>query len=186
MASGDRKSGRELRKTADGNSGVGKTSRNADTTKSVKNSVKNTGVVVDFKGGVASTSPPSSFQLDNTLTEKEAKDMLPKLMKALETVFEYADTFITHTNRKTKEAKIWSSIDKEDLEILAEEMIDSAKRSKIVATATRKVVAAHRMLRVGLITLPRFIQTYKHYTKNGGFMLFPIPENEKVVEKNDR
>lgn len=87
------------------------------------------------------------------------------------TVFRWMDYGITQTNKAKAVAVIWSDIDDSDILVLVEETIAAAKRSRIVATGVRQLSRAHRLLRLGIITGPRFMQTVKHYSNNGGFIL---------------
>lgn len=87
------------------------------------------------------------------------------------TIFQLMDKGITATNQERAIAVIWSDMDDEDIGVLVDVTIDGAKRSRIVATAVRQVSRAHNMLRVGLITGPRFLATVRHYSQHGGFVL---------------
>jgi hypothetical protein len=103
------------------------------------------------------------------------------MVGALHTIFKYVDHGITATNAEKATAVIWSDIDDEDLTVLVEVIVDSGKKSRIVATAVKQVVKANNMLRIGVITAPRFIQTAKFYSDHGGFV-FPFFGGGKQVE----
>jgi hypothetical protein len=81
------------------------------------------------------------------------------------------DKGISISNRAKNEAQIWSAIDNEDLDIIAGHLVEMGKASKVVATAVRRMTNSYRLLQIGLITLPKFIQTYQFYATNGGFAL---------------
>lgn len=97
--------------------------------------------------------------------------MLPKVKALLEFVFRHMDKGITVSNRARVEAHIWSAIDSEDIEIISTHLVEMGKGSKIVATAVRRMTNSYRLLQIGLITLPKFIQTFQFYQTNGGFAL---------------
>jgi hypothetical protein len=105
------------------------------------------------------------------LTKKEGDEILPKIKGLLEFIFRHADKGITISNRNRAEAHIWSSIDDEDIDIIATHLVEMGKASRIVATAVRRMTNSYRLLQIGLITLPKFIQTYQFYAANGGFAL---------------
>jgi len=105
----------------------------------------------------------------NVLTDKEAKELLPKAQASLRTLCRYLDEGITATTRDGTRANIWRTIDDEDLQVLAEAMIEAGRKSRIIATTVRKMVGMHRMLQIGLITGPRFVMTLQHYQRHGGF-----------------
>lgn len=128
-----------------------------------------------FKGGKAGggTLGFPTPQLGEVLTEKEAKEYRDKMSGVLLTIFRYMDEGISATNREKAKAKIWSDMDDDDVGVLVDVLIDGAKRSRIVATAVRQVTRSYNLLRVGIITGPRFMQTVQHYQKHGGFT-FPF------------
>ena len=146
--------GRTDKKTGAGNSSTGETG-------------KRQGVTV--KPVAAASSTGLQVQWQNVLSEKEAKDLLPKTQASLRTLFRYADEGITATTRDGARASIWRTIDDEDLQVLAEAMIEAGRKSRIIATTVRKMVGMHRMLQIGLITGPRFVMTLQHYKRHGGF-----------------
>ena len=89
----------------------------------------------------------------------------------MSTIFRYMDEGITATNREKAKAVIWSDMDDDDIDVFVEVIIGSAKKSRIVATAVRQVSKSYAMLRLGIITGPRFMATVKHYQNHGGFVL---------------
>lgn len=91
------------------------------------------------------------------------------MVKVFVTLFQYFDQTITYTNREQAKAVIWSDIDDEDIKILVSVVIDGGKRSRIVATAVRQVNRSYNLLRVGIITGPRFVETFQFYASHGGF-----------------
>jgi hypothetical protein len=110
---------------------------------------------------------------EKPLTQKEADELLPRVRGWLDFIFRQMDKFISATNRDRAEAEIWQEIDAEDIDIIANHLVDMAKASRIVATAVRRISNSFRMLQIGLITAPKFIQTAQFYSQHGGFTLFP-------------
>lgn len=110
---------------------------------------------------------------DKPLSEKEAKDLEPRIEGALKFAFRYMDKGITATNRERAEAEIWTDIDDEDIKIIAGHLVEMAKASRIIATAVRRVSNSYRLLQIGLITGPKFWASFRFYGEHGGFSLFP-------------
>jgi hypothetical protein len=116
--------------------------------------------------------PPKTPVDTNPLSEKEGKELLPRMVEILQTVFRYVDMGITMTNAERAEAYIWRTIDPEDCKVIAELLIEAGKKNRVVATGVRRLAMSYKLLQVGIITVPRFIQTYQHYAQHGGFALF--------------
>lgn len=143
----------------------------------IKESIKFQG----FAGGKSSSFPKfEGLQIQNVLTDKEGKEYAEKMNSVFRTIFRYTDSGITATNRDKAQAVIWSDIDDEDIGVLIEVTIGGAKKSRIVATAVRQVSKAHNLLRLGIITGPRFMQTVKFYSDHGGFVL-PFGGNQNEI-----
>ena len=147
---------------------------------------------IDLKGiaGLPKVPPVPRRQIDtNPITEKEGKELLPQIVSALQQVFKYADLGITHTNAERAEAYIWQTIDPEDCKAIAELLIDAGKKNRLIATGVRRVAMSYKLLQVGIITIPRFIESYRHYADHGGFQVFgggrgnhaPIPIKREIV-----
>lgn len=79
----------------------------------------------------------------------------------------YADDFIYATNKKHEQVQIWSGIDGEDAELIADVFLRRARRSAKVAAGITGAVEKHEDLRVAVIILPRMIQTFMVYFQNG-------------------
>lgn len=117
-------------------------------------------------------APKLKFTWDEKpLTNKEGDEILPKIKALLEFVFRHMDKGISISNRNRTQASIWSAIDSEDITIISEHLVEMGKSSKVVATAVRRMTNSYRMLQIGLITLPKFVQTFQFYQSNGGFAL---------------
>ena len=108
-----------------------------------------------------------------TLTEKEAKDLLKPFSSALAEIGKYVDEVISITNADAAQAKIWSTITRDEWEVVAAMLIEDGKKSGIIAVAVRATASAYTRLQVGLIVLPRLYETYAFYADHGGFKLFP-------------
>ena len=137
------------------------------------NKDKPQGVTVAGLKNIQPTIKADALQLRDVFSDKEAKDYLPKTMEALDSLFLNVDKFISFSNKEKAQAVIWSNMDESDLKLLAEIVIDGAKKSRILATATEKFVQSHKMLRAGFITFPRFYQTWLFYQEHSGFNLLP-------------
>lgn len=107
------------------------------------------------------------------LSAKEATDLLPKVRGMIDFLFRYLDKGLSLTNRESAEAEIWSEIDDEDMDIIAGHLVDMAQASRIIATAVRRMSNSYRLLQIGIITAPRFVQTAQFYGQHGGFTFFP-------------
>lgn len=106
-----------------------------------------------------------------SLSRVEQVNLREPLFEALRTIFEGSDNLISKTNARKVEAYIWQEIDDEDTYFLVDALIRSGARVPVVGTAVRTVTHAHKLLRAGVILMPRFIATVKHYSDNGGFVL---------------
>lgn len=112
------------------------------------------------------------------LTDKEAKDLLKPFASALSEIGRYVDEVISITNGDAAKAKIWSTISKDEWEVVAAMLIEDGKKSGIIAVAVRATASAYTRLQVGLIVLPRLYETYAFYADHGGFKLFPQLDNK--------
>jgi hypothetical protein len=101
------------------------------------------------------------------LSDAEANKIRPQLIAALLDFFSYADEAIYATHKAHKRVAIWSTVDDEEAGILVDAWLARAKVSGIAAAQVTALVEAHRRLKVGLILLPRFYQTFKVYLESG-------------------
>lgn len=101
------------------------------------------------------------------LSAQEAEAMRGPLLAALLDYFKYADEFIYATNKAHKQVSIWSSIDEEDAGVLVDVWLSRARQSAKSASHVVYVVGKHEQLRVGIILLPRFYETFRVYMENG-------------------
>lgn len=102
------------------------------------------------------------------LSESEAQALKPALIAAMMDYFKYMDEVIYATNKAHAQVQIWSAIDSEECEVLANVWIGFAKRSARSATRVVAVVNSHAQLEAGIILLPKFYQTFRAYADNGG------------------
>lgn len=174
----DRDNGRDSKQDDNSNSGISETSQTNDRNSRVKEKpqgvkVKGVDKIKELAQKAAQADPPKlKFTWDEkTLTNKEADEVLPKVKALLEFVFRHMDKGISISNRNRAQAHIWGAIDNEDIEIIASHLVEMGKASKVVATAVRRMTNSYRLLQIGLITLPKFIQTFQFYQSNGGFAL---------------
>lgn len=175
----DRDIGRDIEQDDNSNGGTSETSQTNVRQSRIKDEkpqgvkVKGVDKIKELAQKAAKTEAPKlKFTWDDkALTNKEADEVLPKVKALLEFVFRHMDKGISISNRNKAQAHIWSAIDNEDIEIIASHLVEMGKASKIVATAVRRMTNSYRLLQIGLITLPKFIQTYQFYAENGGFAL---------------
>lgn len=172
----NRNAGRSGEQDSNGNGGTRETSQTNDNDARIKPkgvNIKGVDKIKALAQQASQAEPPKlRFTWDEKpLTNKEGDEILPKIKGLLQFLFRHADKGITITNRNRAEAHIWSAIDDEDIDIIASHLVEMGKASKIVATAVRRMTNSYRLLQIGLITLPKFIQTYQFYAANGGFAI---------------
>lgn len=102
------------------------------------------------------------------LTDREAEQLRPALLAALLDYFKYADELIYATNRAHHHVRIWSSIDDEDAGVLVDVWLARAKTSVRSASHIVFMINKHAELRVGIILIPRFYETFRAYVDGGG------------------
>lgn len=109
------------------------------------------------------------FSLEPVLSKKEADGMNARLKEALKTLFKGLDSAIgmTTKNPGAKNVQIWSTIEDFEVEIIATALLENSMKSKVFATVTRRITRDFMKLQIGIITFPRFYQTYSHYMQNG-------------------
>jgi len=89
----------------------------------------------------------------------------------LESLERGLDDLITNTNKQHAEAAIWSTIDREDNEFLADALLRAATKDPAVAWAVRGIAESSAWLRAGIITVPRFFDMLRFYKEHGGLAL---------------
>jgi len=103
------------------------------------------------------------------LSDKEAEEIRPRLQAALIDYFRIADEVIYATNKKGNHVVIWSAIDDEDAGVLVDVWLARAKTNVKTANHVVFAVQKHDELRVGIILVPKFYQTFRAYVDGGGF-----------------
>lgn len=101
------------------------------------------------------------------LTFDEAENIRENVIFGLEQLEQGMDDIITNTNKQHLEAQIWSTIDREDNEFLAEALLRAAMKDPAVAQAVRAIAESSAWLKAGLITVPRFFETVRFYRQYG-------------------
>jgi hypothetical protein len=102
------------------------------------------------------------------LTASEATQLRPKLIQALLGSSESLDDLLTTTNRRHAQAEIWSTMDQQDAETLADALLMFGRKSAIGAGIVRGVAQGYLGFRALTILGPRLWQTAKWYPENGG------------------
>lgn len=103
------------------------------------------------------------------------------MFKALKEVWRYADEALSLSNKAGKKVgtdtpPIWRSIDTEETYIIVDALIRAGMANPYIATAVRGVAQAYHQLEVGIILMPRFVETWKFYAEYGfGAAIGPIP-----------
>lgn len=103
------------------------------------------------------------------LSDREAEELRPRLLAALLDYFKIADEVIYATNKKGNHVVIWSAIDDEDAGVLVDVWLARAKTNVKSASHVVFAVQKHDELRVGIILMPKFYQTFRAYVDGGGF-----------------
>lgn len=98
---------------------------------------------------------------------KEAGELRYTMYKALREIWRYADEGISLSNKAQAEAHIWRKIDQEETYVIVDALIKAGMANPYVAQAVRGVSEAYHHLEVGLILVPRFIETWKFYVQHG-------------------
>lgn len=81
--------------------------------------------------------------------------------------FLYADELMFATLRTHPQVMIWRTIDDEDIEKLANVWLTRARINPQAAAHVAAIVDKHLQIQVGMILVPRFIETFKMYVQYG-------------------
>lgn len=140
----------------------------ASTSKQVRRSI------FSVFNGVASQKPTSTPKKQEKkeetkkLTELEATKLRQSLIDILRWQSKHADEFIIATTKgHDMTIIIWSNMDDEDIEVLADVMIARAKRSAKAAKIVRDLVSLQEKLKVAVIVAPRLWKTIQTYIAKG-------------------
>lgn len=156
---------------SDGKPGNDRTNSETDSTRSRKR-VKPKGVGVDLPPVVPQdpkATKPIMKPDEKVLTKTEGKELYDGLKASIKVILSYADLSISYTNKEKygQPVTIWANVTDEELNILASAIIEAGYGSKIAATAVRRTVQNHRLLVMGQMSIPKFIQTITYYKENG-------------------
>lgn len=94
------------------------------------------------------------------------------LIEALEEAAVQADRFISDTNRARTHVIIWSNMDEQEVETLADYMLSRGVQNKAAAAVVRGVVQVWSDIEVMVILGPRFWDTFMAYRNGGGFSVW--------------
>lgn len=106
------------------------------------------------------------------LADGEVEELQTDLIIGIRTWFDFNDKALSITNRRGAQAEIWSTIPDNEVNILAEFLIERGRRSAVVAHAVRSMVDLWRTYAVALILAPAFWESFVFYMRNGiGFAM---------------
>lgn len=105
------------------------------------------------------------------LSDKESKELREDLCGVLKIVFEWMDDAISFTNRDKAKAEIWTAIDYEDMQKLADALIAIGKKNASTAVAIRGMVQSYLYMEAGIITSRRVYETFMFYREHHGFTI---------------
>jgi hypothetical protein len=117
-----------------------------------------------FKGGEGKAA---QAEKPKPLTETEAAKVRQTLIDAIKWWAEHLDEFIVASTKGHQPVEIWSELDDEDAEVLAEVLLAQGKRSARVAQRVRGIVNTYDELRVALILAPKAWRTLQTYMQRG-------------------
>ena len=101
------------------------------------------------------------------LTQREAQDLRGRLIDLLGGAFDDTDKLLTVTSATKKQAAIWSTIDDQEIALLADAWIGWGRKSARGAATVRTIVRQWRKYQVALILGPRFLETINFVAENG-------------------
>jgi hypothetical protein len=97
--------------------------------------------------------------------------MRPVLIEMLTHGTEGLDDFLEKSNRNGANCDIWSSMDDDEIEILADTFLKLGRRTTVAAGIVRMTATGYLNIQAALILLPRLWQTATWYPRNGGIRL---------------
>lgn len=102
------------------------------------------------------------------LTGADARSMRPKVIAALERLWDVLDATITHTNRRHADAVIWSTTSEHHTAQIADLLLKQATRAVGTAVFVRAIVDAYERYEVlGVLGINAY-RSVAHYWLNGG------------------
>lgn len=108
------------------------------------------------------------------LSATEANEFEEYLIESMPDILGAVDWVITKTNRQHRDCYIWRDMPEDEQAVIVRAIIERGERSVQVAETVRAAVYVIRQWEVGIITLPRMLETLDFYAESGGFYL-PIP-----------
>lgn len=108
------------------------------------------------------------------LGKREASDARRKLIRSVELYAEHADDLIPLFSRTHEECSIWSTITEEEAAVIADALIDWGRQWAVAAQVVRGIVRTYSYVELGMITIPRAIQTIRYYLRNGFVLSFKL------------
>ncbi len=126
-----------------------------------------------FRDTIKSRTPPTTKKPSSnkvkgkTLTVLEVAKLRPKLIHAIEWQSEHADHFITATTKRHVAVVIWSDISMDDIEIIADFLLERGKSDVQTAIVVRAMAELLDKVKVGLVVLPRAWRTIAYYLQTG-------------------
>lgn len=105
--------------------------------------------------------------VEKKLTDAEKLGYKEKLVEFFLWTSDHMDEAITATTRGHKPVEIWSSISKDEAELLADYMLNRAKSDPKMAKVVRQIVTFMDKIRVAVIILPRMYATAMYYLQEG-------------------
>jgi hypothetical protein len=93
-----------------------------------------------------------------TLSSKEAADLREGFRTSIEDDFGYLDQWL-RAKSGNPDLQVWSDVDNDELDKVADVFLRGAQRSPVLATVVRETVNTHDYIVVGMVFLPRLQQT---------------------------
>jgi hypothetical protein len=115
---------------------------------------------------------PLKLEAQKKLSALEAGAMRETLYRAMKEIWRYADEGLSLTNKAGVKVgqdvpAIWRSIDREETLIIVDAMLRAAMANPYVAVAVRGITDAYKQLEIGIILVPRFLDTWRFYAQFG-------------------
>ena len=123
----------------------------------------------------APLNPLHLFRAGSKLSDGEAQTLRPLLIEAFTGYTDYADDTLSRTNRKGAEAHIWSTMDDGEIATIVDTILSGGRKSAQIAFVAREMVRTYRLVKVGLILVPRFLATMQFYAENGLGLYVGVP-----------
>lgn len=101
------------------------------------------------------------------LTDAEIIQLRPKLIESLIWQSEHMDQFIEATTKGHESVTIWSDLDRDEIEIVADFLLERGKKSERTAQVVRNMSTLMLRIKLGMISLPRAYKTFATYIERG-------------------